>query len=87
MRGFLPFLFGKHIRKSFLKSFWCAIRTMSVVLQKITGNGKKFHGQLEKKPWATGEKITGNVFQNYGQCFSKLRAMFFDAMSDTILAL
>ena len=27
------------------------------------------------------EKITGNVFQNYGQCFPKLWAMFFEPIS------
>lgn len=86
MRGFLPFPFGEHIRKSFLKSvfrgkkhfwksFWCAVKTLPMV--------PKNYGQLQKNSWATGEKITGNVFQNYGQYFPKLRAMFFEAIRHT----
>ena len=91
MRGFLPFPFGEHIRKSFLKSvfrckkhFWksflCAVKMLPMV-PKITGNCKKIHGQLEKKLRATFSKTMGNTFQNYGQCFLKLPAVLFGRCS------
>ena len=37
-----------------------------------------------EKSWAMFEKTTGNVFQNHEQCFSKLRAVFFEDMSHTL---
>ena len=32
------------------------------------------------------EKMMGNVFRNYGQCFPKLSAMFFATMGNTMQA-
>ena len=56
----------------------CSDNVIACQARNNTGeNWQNFHGQLGKNICPTGEKITGNGWENHRQCLAKLRAMFF----------